>query len=39
VAARLRSELGRLMEATGPSSATMPVDGGIKKTLPDASIR
>jgi arylsulfatase A-like enzyme len=37
--AQLRSRLQELMEATGATAFDMPIDEGIKKTLPDASIR
>ena len=41
VLAELRSELARLMAATGltPETDRMPVDAGIKKALPDQKIR
>jgi N-acetylglucosamine-6-sulfatase len=41
VAARLRTELARLMAATGltPETDKMPLDEGIKKELPDQKIR
>lgn len=38
-AAELRRLLDHLMEETGPQALAMPVDEGIKKSLPDASIR
>jgi len=38
-AAQLRERLEELMKATGATAFNMPMDEGIKKTLPDASIR
>jgi len=38
-AAQLRERLEELMKATGATAFHMPMDEGIKKTLPDASIR
>jgi N-acetylglucosamine-6-sulfatase len=39
VVRRLQAELARLLEETGASPDRMPVDEGVKKTLPDAKIR
>lgn len=39
IAARLRRQLDELMKATGENASRMPLDEGIKKTLPDARIR
>jgi N-acetylglucosamine-6-sulfatase len=38
---QLKSELTRLMQATGlsPANDKMPIDAGIKKELPEQSIR
>ena len=38
-AAELRALLEKLMAETGPTANKMPLDEGIKKTFPDASIR
>jgi hypothetical protein len=37
--AELRRELTRLMAATGLAQDRMPLDEGIKQTLPDLKIR
>jgi len=39
VVRELKAELARLLEATGALPDVVPVDEGIKKTLPDAKIR
>jgi N-acetylglucosamine-6-sulfatase len=39
VVKRMQAELARLLEETGAAPDVVPVDEGVKKTLPDAKIR